>query len=100
MVVNFVSANRTADSKTTTQSLTTPATRMVKALVCVITRKTDKFRAKVQRQLRISKTGGKFHGPCSSIFDFSRNIHGRNKQSALQKNPKLFSQASIYTEII
>jgi hypothetical protein len=44
----------------------------------------------VQRQLRISKTGGKFHGPWSSIFDLSRNIHGRNKQSALQKISKLF----------
>lgn len=83
MTVSFVSANKRADNNTTTQSLTTPATRMVKALVCVITRKTDKLSAKVHKELRVSTMGGKFHDPRASIFGFSKKIHGISRQRAL-----------------
>ena len=70
---------------------------MVKALVCVITRKTDKLRAKVQRQLSVSTRGGKFQDPCASIFGLSRKIHGMNRQRALHRIKLLFTQAQIFT---
>lgn len=89
ITVNFTSANKRADSKTTTQSLTTPATRIVKALVCVITRKTERLRAKVHRELSTSITGGKFHDSRSSIFGFSRKIHGMSRQRALHQSNKI-----------
>lgn len=57
---------------------------MVKALVCVITRKTDKLSAKVHRELSARMRGGKFHEPLA-IFGFSRKIHGMNRQIALHK---------------
>lgn len=89
IMVNFTSANKRADNKTTTQSFTTPATRIVKALVCVITRKTERLSAKVHRELSTSITGGKFHDSRASIFGFSRKIHGMSRQRALHQSKKL-----------
>ena len=92
-----MSANRTADSKTTTQSFTTPATRMVRALVWEITRKTERLSAKVQSELSASTTGGKFHVPWASIFGFSRKIHGMKRQRALHRKPNFDSEGEKFS---
>lgn len=57
----WISTKRSADSKTPTRSLTTPAMRIVKALVCEITRKTDRLSAKVQRNVK--------HGRVTNVIE-------------------------------
>lgn len=86
--VNFVSAKMAADRRTTAQSLTTPVTRAVRALVREMTRKTERFRTKVHMQFKKSIRGGKFQEPLESILGFSRNIHGTNRHSALHQKKK------------
>ena len=89
MKVSFVSAKIAAESSTTLQSLTTPVTRAVSALVREITRKTDRLSTNVHMQFKNSVTGGKFHEILASIFGFSKNNQGMNRQKALQKNHSL-----------
>jgi hypothetical protein len=95
--VNFVSAKMAADRRTTAQSLTTPVTRAVKALVRDITRKTERFRTKVHMQFKKSVRGGKFQEALESILGFSRNIHGTNRHSALHhiKNENSYQKNNI-----
>jgi hypothetical protein len=85
MKVSFVSAKIAAESSTTLQSLTTPVTRAVNALVREITRKTDRLSTKVHMQFKNNVTGGKFHETLASIFGFSKNNQGMKRQKALQE---------------
>lgn len=94
MIVSFVSAKRYTETRTTTQSFTTPATRIVRALVWDITRNTDTFRAKVHSALRTIMTGSKCHCNVASNFGFSRISHGTKRQRALH-NRKANKEAGI-----
>ena len=85
MKVSCVSVKMAADSKTTDQSLTTPVTRAVSALVRDMTRKTDILSTKVHRQFKNNVNGGKFHEILSSIFGFSKNNQGIKRHTALQE---------------
>jgi hypothetical protein len=59
--LSFVSAKIAADRRTTDQSLTSPLTRAVSALVRDMTRKTASLSMNVHMQFKNNVKGGKFH---------------------------------------
>jgi hypothetical protein len=83
--VSFLSAKIAAGRRTTDQSLTTPVTRAVSALVRDMTRKTDRLSMNVHMQFKNNVNGGKFHETLSSIFGFSNNNQGIKRHRALQE---------------